>query len=316
MGRYFIRIGMDILFFTAMGNAWNIIGGYGRQTSWASATFFAIGAYTSILLYVGPPGGISLQITPFISMWVGVALSVLVAVIIGLPCFRLRGVYFAIATIACTTIFRQLIIYFQTFTGGNLGIPFPNLPQSRPFHLIFTDFLFRPYYFMALVWAIITTGIVFFIERNRLGYHLRAICEDQDAAESLGVVSSLVKLKAFMLSAAMLSITGTLYVFMLRMVDTITYASHNLSIRIALVAILGGMGTKFGPLLGALVTIPLLELSNAYLARIGHGGAHWFLYGLLIVVIVLFRPNGIVSFFESAKTYIAKKRTAGESSAA
>jgi branched-chain amino acid transport system permease protein len=113
-----------------------------------------------------------------------------------------------------------------------------------------------------------------------------------------------------MLSAAMLSITGTLYVFMLRMVDTVTYASHNLSIRIALVAILGGMGTKFGPFLGALVTIPLLEVSNAYLARVGYGGAHWFLYGLLIVIIVLFRPNGLISLYDSAKSYFAKKKEA------
>jgi len=306
--RYFIRIGMDILFFTAMGNAWNIIGGYGRQTSWASATFFSIGAYTSILLYVGPPHGVSLQITPFISMWAGVALAIILAVIIGLPCFRLRGVYFAIATIACTTIFRQLLIYFGDFTGGNLGIPFPFQPQDKPFDLIFTDFLFRPYYYLALLWMIITTGIVIFVERNRLGYYLRAICEDQDAAESLGIKSSVVKLQAFMLSAAMLSITGSLYVFMLRMVDAITYASHNLSVRIALVAILGGMGTKWGPLLGALVTIPLLEVSNAYLARIGHGGAHWVLYGLLIVVIVLFRPSGLASLFDSAKTLIEKRK--------
>ena len=95
---------------------------------------------------------------------------------------------------------------------------------------------------------------------------------------------------------------------MLRMVDPVTYASHNMSIRIALVAILGGMGTKFGPLLGALVTIPLLEISNNYLARIGHGGAHWVLYGLLIVIIVLFRPNGIISLFGSAAAFIQKKR--------
>jgi len=306
--RYYIRIGMDILFFTAMGNAWNIIGGYGRQTSWASATFFAIGAYTTILLFVGPPGGVSLQISPLISMWLGAALAVLVAVIIGMPCFRLRGVYFAIATIACTTIFRQLLIYFSEFTGGNLGIPFPYQPHNRPFHLIFTDFLFRPYYYIAFIWMIITTGIVIFIERNRLGYYLRAICEDQDAAESLGIISSRVKLKAFMLSAAMLAITGSLYVSMLRMVDPLTYASHYMSIRIALVAILGGMGTKFGPLLGALVTIPLLEVSNNYLARVGYGGAHWVLYGLLIVLIVLFRPNGIISLFGSASAFIARKR--------
>ena len=308
--RYFIRVGMEILFFAAMGNAWNLIGGYGRQTSWASATFFAIGAYTSILLFVGPPGVEGLQISPLITMWLGVVFAVIVAVIIGLPCFRLRGVYFAIATIACTTIFRQLLIYFSDFTGGNLGLSFPHQPHTRALHLIFTDFQLRPYYYLAFTWVIITTGIVIFVERNRLGYFLRAICEDQDAAESLGIKSSRVKLQAFMLSAAMLSITGTLYVFMLRMADPITFASHNMSIRIAIVAILGGMGTKFGPLLGALVTIPLLEVSNIHLARIGHGGAHWVLYGLLIVVIVLFRPNGLASLFDSAKTFIAKKRLA------
>ena len=306
--RYFIRVGMEILFFTAMGNAWNIIGGYGRQTSWASATFFAIGAYTSILLFVGPPGVEGLQISPLITMWLGVVLAIIVAVIIGMPCFRLRGVYFAIATIACTTIFRQLLIFFSEFTGGNLGLSFPHQPHNRPFHLIFTDFLFRPYYYMALAWMLITTGIVIFIERNRLGYYLRAICEDQDAAESLGIKSSVVKLQAFMLSAAMLSITGSLYVFMLRMADPITFASHNMSIRIAIVAILGGMGAKFGPLLGALVTIPLLEVSNIHLARVGHGGAQWVLYGLLIVIIVLFRPNGLASLFGSVKTLLEKRK--------
>ena len=306
--RFFIRMGMDILFFAAMGNAWNIIGGYGRQTSWASSTFFAIGAYTSILLFVGPPGQDGLQISPLISMWLGVILAIIVAVIIGLPCFRLRGVYFAIATIACTTIFRQLLIINSGFTGGNIGLSFPHQPQTRVFHLIFTDFLLRPYYFIALLWMIITTGIVIFVERNRLGYYLRAICEDQDAAESLGIKSSIVKLQAFMLSAAMLSITGSLYVFMLRMVDPVTFASHNMSIRIAIVAILGGMGTKFGPLLGALVTLPLLQFSQIHLDRIGHGGAGWVLYGLLIVIIVLFRPNGLISLFGAARAFIDKKR--------
>jgi branched-chain amino acid transport system permease protein len=92
------------------------------------------------------------------------------------------------------------------------------------------------------------------------------------------------------------------------MVDPNTYASHNMSIRIALVAILGGMSTKFGPLLGAIVTSPLLEVSNNYLNRVGHGGAHWVLYGLMIVLIVLFRPNGLISLFGSAKDYYVKRK--------
>ena len=316
--RYLNRVAIDILFFAAMGNAWNIIGGYGRQTSWASATFFAIGAYTSIMLFL------RFEIPPFISMWPGMALAVIVAVIIGLPCFRLRGVYFAIATIAMTTIFRQLLVYFSDFTGGNLGISFPIIgpanPLYGPFNLIFSDFLLRPYYFIALAWMTITVVIVWVIERRQLGYHLRAICEDQDAAESLGINSSKVKLQAFIISAMMLSFTGTLYVFMLRMVDPVTFASHEMSVRIAIVAILGGMGTKFGPLVGALITIPLLEVSNNYLAGVGHGGAGWVLYGLLIVVMVLFRPNGIVSLFDNVTSLIArhtaKSKAGGEAGGA
>jgi branched-chain amino acid transport system permease protein len=302
--RYVIRVGIDVLFFTAMGNAWNIIGGYGRQTSWASATFFAIGGYSSVLLYARYA-----TISPLITMWLGVVLAMIVAVIIGLPCFRLRGVYFAIATIACTTIFRQLLVYFTEFTGGNLGIPIPNREES-PINLIFRDFYLRPFYYIALVWMIITLGIVTFIERNRLGHYLRAICEDQDAAESLGINSTFVKLHAFMISAAMLSITGTFYAFLLNMVDPNTFASHNLSIRIALVAILGGMATKLGPLLGAVIIMPLFELSNIYLGRLGQGGASWALYGVLIVVIVLFRPSGLISLFPTIKANLEKRKAA------
>jgi len=308
--RYLNRVVIDILFFTAMGNAWNIIGGYGRQTSWASSTFFAIGAYTSIMLFL------HFQISPFISMWLGMALAVFMAVIIGLPCFRLRGVYFAIATIAMMTIFMQLLIYFSDFTGGNLGLSIPIIgpanPLYGPFNLIFSDFTLRPYYFIALAWMVVTVAIVWVIERRQLGYHLRAICEDQDAAESLGINSAKVKLQAFVISAMMLSFTGTLYVFMLRMVDPVTFASMQMSVRIAIVAILGGMGTKFGPLVGALITIPLFEISNNYLARFGHGGAGWVLYGLLIVVMVLFRPNGIVSLFDNAKNLITRSADKGK----
>jgi len=309
--RYLNRVAIDILFFAAMGNAWNIIGGYGRQTSWASATFFAIGAYTSIMLFL------HFETSPFISMWPGMVLAVLMAVVIGLPCFRLRGVYFAIATIAMATISRQLLVYFSDFTGGNLGLSFPIIGPANPLYgpanLLFSDFLLRPYYFIALGWMAVTVVIVWVIEHRMLGYHLRAICDDQDAAESLGIKSSVVKLKAFIISAMMLSFTGTLYVFMLRIVDPETFASHEMSVRIAIVAILGGMGTKFGPLVGALVTIPLLEISNNYLADLGHGGAGWVLYGLLIVVIVLFRPNGIVSLFDSAKSLLARNAGKGKS---
>ena len=298
---YIMRVLMEVFFFAAMGNAWNIIGGYGRQTSWASATFFSVGAYTSIILFTKHG-----EISPWISVIVAMVLVSALAVIIGWPCFRLRGVFFSIATIACATIFRQLLIYFETFTGGSLGISFKIRKGNSLWNLQFDND--RPYYYVALVWMLITVLIVVYIERHKLGYYLRAICEDQDAAESLGIKSSQVKLKAFVISCMILAFTGVLYVFKSGFVDPNTVATHDMSVRIGIVAILGGMGTVWGPMVGALISVPLLELSNAYLQRFGGGSAGWALYGLLIVIMVLFKPSGIISIWDTVKTKIEKSK--------
>lgn len=300
--QYLVRVLMEVFFFAAMGNAWNIIGGYGKQTSWASATFFSVGAYTSILLFTRY-GGIS----PWISVLAGMGVAVLLAVVIGLPCFRMQGVFFSIATIACATIFRQMLIYFESFTGGSLGLSFKIRKGNSLWNLHFDSDI--PFYFVALVWMLITVGIVVYIERNKLGYYLRAICADQDAAESLGIKSARVKLIAFIISSMIMAFTGTLYVFKTGFADPNTLASHDMSIRIGIVAILGGMGTVWGPTVGALITVPLLELSNAYLQNWGGGGAGWALYGLLIVIMVLFKPNGVISIVDDVKGAIAKRKT-------
>jgi branched-chain amino acid transport system permease protein len=299
--QYLVRVLMEVFFFAAMGNAWNIIGGYGKQTSWASSIFFAVGAYTSIILYTRHG-----EISPWISSLLGIAFAIVLAIFIGWPCFRLRGVFFSIATIACTTIFRQLLIYFEDFTGGSLGIAFKIRKGNSLWKLHFTSEI--PFYYIALIWMLITVVIVMYIERNRLGYYLRAICEDQDAAESLGIESSKVKLKAFIISSIILSFTGTLYVFKTGFADPNTLASHDMAIRIGIVAILGGMGYVWGPVVGALISVPLLELSNAYLQDFGGGVAGWALYGLLIVLMVLFRPNGIISIWNDIKEIIWKRK--------
>ncbi|HIU75083.1 MAG TPA: branched-chain amino acid ABC transporter permease [Candidatus Pelethocola excrementipullorum] len=298
---YIVRVFIEIFFFAAMGNAWNIIGGFGRQTSWASATFFSVGAYTSVLLFV-KGGGIS----PWISAILGMAIAALLALIIGLPCFRLRGVFFSIATIACATIFRQLLIYFEGFTGGSLGLTLGVRMGDSLWNLNFLNDI--PFYYIALIWMIVSVGIVIFIERNKLGYYLRAICEDQDAAEALGIRSSRVKLLAFVISCIMLAFTGTLYAFKVGFIDPNVVASHDMSIRVGIVAILGGMGTKWGPIIGALISVPLLEISNAYLQNIGGGGLGWVVYGLIIVLVVLFRPKGLISIWDDVMEKIKAKK--------
>lgn len=299
--KYLVRVVIEVFFFAAMGNAWNIIGGFGKQTSWASSVFFSVGAYTSIILYTRHG-----EISPWISTLLGMVLAALLAVVVGMPCFRLRGVFFSIATIACATIFRQLLIYFEDFTGGSLGIAFKIRKGNSLWKLHFDSDI--PFYYIAFVWMLITVGIVIYIERNRLGYYLRAICEDQDAAESLGIESAKIKLKAFVISSMMLAFTGTIYVFKTGFADPNTLGSHDMSIRIGIVAILGGMGYIWGPTLGALLSVSLLELSNAYLQDFGGGVAGWILYGLLIVLIVLFRPNGLISLWDDLKERIIKRK--------
>ncbi|MDR1535368.1 MAG: branched-chain amino acid ABC transporter permease [Planctomycetota bacterium] len=307
---YFIRVLTEVFFFAAMGCAWNIIGGFGKQTSWASASFLAVGGYTSILMYMRL-GGIS----PWLTIFVGMALSVALAVIIGLPCFRFRGVFFAIATIACVTIVRQLLIYFRSFTGGTLG-----LALDVRFHDSFADMAFlndEPYYYLTLVWMLFVVLVTRWVERSRLGYYLKAMSEDQDAAESLGIRSNRMKLKAFIISSVILSATGTLYTFKMAYTDPNLIASFDISVRIGITAILGGMGTIWGPVLGSFICIPMLEVSNYYLADFGGGGAGYALYGLLIVLVVLFRPEGMISLYynwESRRR--AARLAAGEAAGA
>jgi branched-chain amino acid transport system permease protein len=300
---YLIRVFTEVFFFAAMGCAWNIIGGFGKQTSWASASFLAVGGYTSILMYLKLDG-----ISPWITIFIGMALSVLLALVIGMPCFRFRGVFFAIATIACVTIVRQLLIYFRSFTGGTLGLALEiRLKDS------FVDMAFlndEPYYYLTLIWMLIVVLITLWVEHSRLGYYLKAMSEDQDAAESLGIRSHRMKLKAFIISSVILSATGTLYTFKMAYTDPNLIASFDISVRIGVTAILGGMGTIWGPVLGALICIPMLEVSNYYLADFGGGGAGYAMYGLLIVLVVLFRPNGVISLYYSAESRFKAWRAA------
>ncbi|MCL2000398.1 MAG: branched-chain amino acid ABC transporter permease [Planctomycetes bacterium] len=310
---YFIRVLTEVFFFAAMGCAWNIIGGFGKQTSWASASFLAVGGYTSMLIYMRLDGvWPAWLISPWVTIFAGMMLSVLLAVIIGLPCFRFRGVFFAIATIACVTIVRQLLIYFRSFTGGTLGLALNIRTRDNFLDMAFLND--EPYYYITLAWMLIVVLITVWVERSRLGYYLKAMSEDQDAAESLGIRSHRMKLKAFIISSVILSATGTLYTFKMAYTDPNLIASFDISVRIGITAILGGMGTIWGPVLGSLVCIPMLEVSNYYLADFGGGGAGYALYGLLIVLVVLFRPNGVISLYygmeDRVKAWLAAKRPA------
>jgi branched-chain amino acid transport system permease protein len=272
--------------FAAFGVAWNLIGGYGAQISWCHAAFVAVGAYTSFIAYG------AFNMSPFLSMPIGMALSYLLATIIGRATFRLRGSYFSIATIAFAEIVRILLLYYKTITGGASG---KYITFSKESFLNLTFKKDTPFYYIMLVVLVIVLLITAKFEKSKIGYYLGAIKGDEDAAMSLGIPAFKIKLTAFQLSAVITSAIGTIFAFFLTYIDPTSVGSMTLSVKIGVVAIIGGVGTLWGPVLGAFLIVPLIELTSVLL---GQKGGSQLLYGLALVLVVIFRPNGLIGLIK------------------
>ncbi len=285
---YLMRLVTNVFYFGALGCAWNLIGGFGGQLSLAHASLFALGAYPTGLLLI------NFGVTPLIGGLVGIAASVLGALAIGYPTFRLRGPYFALGTLAFNEITRILLLYFRDYTRGPLGLIVPFRGQN-PINLQFSDA--EPYYYIGF--AILMLGVYsgYRVSHSKMGYYLSAIRGDQDAAESIGIDLTATKLKTLMLSAALTGLVGVFYTVYIAYIDPESVSSVDLSIKIVLIAIIGGMGTVWGPVLGAAILIPLTEVSNAMFGS-GRAGASLILYALLLIVIVLFSPRGLILWLE------------------
>jgi branched-chain amino acid transport system permease protein len=280
-----------ICIYAALAQAWNILGGFTGQVSLGNAVFFGVGAYAAAVLFT--EAGMS----PWIGAPVGMGLAIILAVLIGYPVFRLGGHYFAIATIAIAEIALVAFINLDV-VGGATGISLPLVrdAEGRP-----TDSLLLlqfnqsklPYSYLALALLGVVQAVAFLIERSRIGYYLRAIKNDQTAAAAIGVPVARYKLYAMMISAACTALVGAFYAQYLLFVDPETVFALSLSVLIALVAILGGAGSLWGPILGALVLIPLSEFTRTALG--GSGRAFdLVIYGLLIMLIAAFQPTGLI----------------------
>lgn len=284
--RYALHLWVTFYLFAALAVAWDLIGGFAGQLSLGHAAFFALGAYTSVLLLQYR------HLSPLAGGLVGAALATGVAVGLGYAVFRLRGVFFAMATIAFAEILRALLLHFRDLTQGDNGLAIPFL-GDRPWDLMFRSEI--PFYYIALGLAILTLGVAAAMRRSRVGYYLRAIRDDQEAAESLGVSSRRVKLVALAASAALTALSGTVYAFDIGFINPDSTASLSLSVEITIMAIVGGVGTLAGPVVGAGVVVALTQLTNAVLGA--RGGASTALYGLLLMATVLLRPAGLVGLW-------------------
>ncbi len=269
---YLFQVLFRVSLFAALGLAWNLVGGYAGQLSLGHAAYFGVGAYGLALFFRA-------GMHPWLALFLAVVLAVLFAALIGGVSFRLRGPYFTLSTIAFAEVLRLAAKNLVTLTGGDVGLPVPGL---------FATSFGRSLYLAAVLLTAAALGITAWVSRSKFGYYLMAIREDEDTALSVGVNAARSKLWVLLISAALTALGGGLYGSLFLFIVPDQVFSIDISVEMAIVAMLGGAGTILGPLIGSAI----LETAAELLKNLFHE-AHLLIYGILIVLVVLFLPEGI-----------------------
>lgn len=284
---------INIIAFTylmgGLAASWNIIGGFGGQFSLGHGVFFGLGAYMTanfVIRFAWSPWLTMVPIAVFASG---------VAMLISWPTFRLRGPFFAIATLAFNEVAFVLANHFEALTGGPRGL-------MIPYRAGFENMIFRERWQYALLmfsFVALVIGASVWLRRSRLGYYLLAVREDEDAARAAGIDVLKVKLSGMALSAGLTSIGGTLFAMYLRYIDPPTlFALPDVGVKFALLTLIGGLGTIWGPLLGAALIVPFENWLRAEFAD-SLPGMSQALLGLLMVLAALFMKRGVVGALDN-----------------
>lgn len=270
--------------FAGLASAWNVIGGFGGQFSLAHSVFFAVGAYTAADLYLG------FGLSPWLGLLPAAGLAALVSVLLSWPVFRLRGPFFAIATMAFTEVALAVAQYAVPLTGGTRGL-------SIPFRLGFANMIFRDrlsYAWLMLAFAALAVVAGLAVSRSRLGYYLQAVRDNEGAARAAGIDVTRVKLAGMAISAALTGVGGALFLLQVRVAEPAALISLlDFGVKFALLTLIGGLGTVYGPLLGALLIVPLEGWLRAELGGV-LPGANLLVLSVLLVLAALFMRRGIV----------------------
>ena len=290
LSSYVMHILIFVIMWAVIGMAWNLLGGYCGQVSFGHAAFFGIGAYTSGILYskLG------------VSAWWGMPLSLLVvtasSLVIGYIFLRLRGPFFALGTLAMGVILRVTAENLTAFTEGDLGIMIRERTWVEKIW----------YYYIILIVAVCTFYLIKKVVESKLGYYFVAIREDQDAAESLGINTTYYKTVALCLSAVITGLAGAFYTNYMGYIDPkVVFALHDISIVTIMVVMVGGVATYWGPLVGSVIMVVLAEVIRS-IPKLGT--AHHTLFGILLIVIIIFLPNGIVGDYKKLKRFFGVRR--------
>lgn len=286
---YYMNIVILVLLMGYLSTAWGMVGQTG-QLSFGHVAFLGLAAYTSTILYE------QFGVTPWVGGLAGAAIAVAAGAVIGFPTLRLRGVYFALATLAFAFILQIFIM--NTFELGPIWIG-----ATPGIHITLVHggnapevFQFRgkiPYYFIALGMLIGILALNLYLNRSRMGYYWRAIRDDPDAAESLGINVAKYRIRAFLLSCFLTGLGGVFYAQYFLTVDPRRILDLGFSIEIAVIGIVGGWQSVFGPFFGAVILTPIGELIRARMYHLP--GLYLVIYGFMLVMFMLFLPKGLNS---------------------
>lgn len=283
----YLHILVLLFLYAYLTTSWNLVGGFAGVLPLGHATFVGIGAYTSTILFL------QYGVSPWLGMLAGGVLAMAVGVLIGLPTFKLRGAYFALATIAIGEATRVMVE--NTDHLGPFNLNGPRGLQIPPLDVGFGHMLFNtkaPYYYIVVLMLFAVLALTWAVSRSRFGYYLNAGGEEPEAAQALGVNVARYKLLAMALSAFLTAVAGTFYAQLTLFIHPKSIISLDLSFEIAFIALIGGRGSIAGPVLGALLLRPLGDFSRMYLGAV-LPGLHLVLFGVILVLVMIYQPRGL-----------------------
>lgn len=292
LNSYYLQIIIYIFMFAYFASAWNILSGFAGQFSLGHAIFIGLGAYTSTILYV------QFGISPWLGMLVGGVLAAAVGVIMGFPCFKLKSTYFTLTTIALANILLLLVQNTRRLgsikINGARGIQIPAVDGNNFLAMQFVEKKYYLYIILGMLAVIL--AVCKWIKSSKMGYQLAAVANNQDAAESLCVNSRALKLKAMAISAFFCAIGGTFYAQVILFCNPARLFAESLSDKLAIVAMLGGKGTVFGPTVGAVIVETISQFASAKFA--GTQGLNLAIYGIMLIVCIRFFPDGTLPIIQ------------------
>ncbi len=283
----YLHILVLLYFYAYLTTSWNLVGGFAGVLPLGHAAFVGIGGYTSTVLFL------QYGITPWIGMIVGGVIAAVVGVLIGLPTFKMRGAYFALATIAFAEGLRVMVENIDRLgpfvLNGPRGLQIPPLNFGLA-NLLFSDK--EPYYYIILLMLAGVLALTYAISRSKLGYYLNAGGEEPEAAMALGVNVARAKLAAMAMSSFLTALAGAFYAQFTLYIHPKSVMSLDLSFEIAFIALIGGRGSIVGPVLGALLLRPVGDFSRIYFGDT-LPGLHLIIFGLTLILVMIYQPRGL-----------------------